>query len=47
MPAHDPDKAATKVLEYSTAEKLFLIAVSERATTVPIVEHMLISSSLI
>lgn len=36
MPAHEPDKADTKVLQYSTAEKLFLIACSENAMTEPI-----------
>lgn len=36
MPAVEPDRAATNVLQYSTAEKLFLIAWSEKATTVPI-----------
>lgn len=35
MPAHEPDNADTKVLQYSTAEKLFLIALSEYATKVP------------
>lgn len=36
MPAQDPDKADTNVLQYSTAEKLFLMACSEKATTEPI-----------
>lgn len=33
MPAHEPDKADTNVLQYSMAEKLFRIAFSEKATT--------------
>lgn len=36
MPAQEPDKADINVLQYSTAEKLFLIALSEKATTDPI-----------
>lgn len=39
IPAHEPDKAETKVLQYSTAEKLFLIALSEKATTDPMMVY--------
>lgn len=33
MPAHEPDRTDTNVLQYSTAEKLFLMACSENAIT--------------
>lgn len=33
IPAQEPDNADTNVLQYSTAEKLCLIACSENATT--------------
>lgn len=40
IPAHEPDRADTNVLQYSTAEKLFLIALSEKATTDPILMEL-------